>query len=164
MKPAHANSGWHRRIRTSRRCRRSSACAFARHARSSRPPRRVPADRCSRSRSNCALAAGRCGSKAEASASGKQIGICRLHLGKIGCGFHHAPNTVLVKFVGGGARCAATQIHAHRERIVLFGDILGNGVIGKASERRLGRRRSAVRSRRPSSASACGQRFLELFP
>ena len=65
----------------------------------------------------------------------KQVRIGCLHFGEIGSGFHHAPNPVFVKFIRGGARSAAAQIHAHRERIVFFGDILRNPVVGEARKR-----------------------------
>ena len=46
----------------------------------------------------------------------------------------YSPQTIVVKFVRGGASRASAENCAHGDNVVLFLDVLVDGVVGKASE------------------------------
>jgi len=49
---------------------------------------------------------------------------------------HHAPQAVIIKLVGSSASSASAKSRTHRDRVVLFRDVLMNDVVGKAGQRR----------------------------
>ena len=59
-----------------------------------------------------------------------------LHLGQAFGRFDHPPQTIIVKLVGGGASRASAEDRAHGDDVIFLRDILMDGVIGKARERK----------------------------
>src|ERR1051326_2869316 len=59
-----------------------------------------------------------------------------LHLGQVLGSLHYLPQALIIKLVGRSSRRLATKSGAHRDRVVRLRDVLMNGVIGKARQRK----------------------------
>src|ERR1700733_2602593 len=59
-----------------------------------------------------------------------------LHPGQTLRRAHDLPQTFFIKFVGKSSRGFSTKRGPHRDHVILLGDVLMNGVVGEASQRK----------------------------